>query len=194
MHSKGELELEHVEISHAGREERDGALLVGNKARASVKNTAFDANPVGMVAKGRESKLTAFDANSFENTPVAIRLLPGHFAALGSENSYAGNAKVIIEAGAVGEDATWKMQKAATVELGGKLAVDNAALTIEPGFVLHVADAGSIEVGYYGTATMNMIGRDDAPITVQGAAPRPGAGSRSRSMARPPTRSSRTSS
>ena len=175
---KGEAELEHLKLQHGGKREDDGVLYLHDNGRLSASNVSFVDNTVGMVVKGKNSRLEKFDSNVFENTAIAMKIPPRILGALGGENEYKGAPRIIVDRGRVEEEQTWKPQKGSKTELEGELRVDKGTVSIEPGTTFHMKEGSSILVGYAdiaalraeGTAdeTIQFIGQRDEPGTWQG--------------------------
>lgn len=168
IHGHGEAELEHVELRHGGKREAEGVLLADNRSRVTVKDCTFSTNTSGIVLRGAEVEAVAIDGNRFESTPLAIRLPARQVGALGPGNTYDADARVVIEGGKTGKDAKWVPQKGARVELDGNLAVDGGTLEIASGYTLVVGDGVGIDVGYYESAALRMLGTASEPIRLVG--------------------------
>jgi hypothetical protein len=174
VYGKGEAELEQVTFEHGGKREAEGVLLGDNRSRITVKQCTFRANKAGIVLRGADVEAVAIDGNTFESTPLAIRLPAHEVGALGPGNVYEGDARVIIEGGKTGKDAKWVPQKGATVELDGNLGVDGGTLEVAPGFALLVTDGVGIDVGYYENAALRLMGTATEPIRLVGTRDEPG--------------------
>jgi hypothetical protein len=74
----------------------------------------------------------------------------------------------VIDGGKTGKDAKWVPQKGAKVELDGNLAVDGGTLEIAAGYELRVKDGVGIDVGYYETAALLLLGTASEPIRLVG--------------------------
>jgi hypothetical protein len=175
VHGKGEAELQHVTFEHGGKREAEGVLLADNRSRVTVKACRFENNAAGIVLRGAEVEAIAIDENTFENTPIAMRLPAHEVGALGGGNAYSQDARVVIEGGKTGKDAKWVPQKGARVELDANLGVDGGTLEIAAGYTLHVKDGVGIDVGYYEAATLKLLGTAGDPIRIVGQRDEPGA-------------------
>lgn len=168
VHSKGEVELENVTISHGGKKDREGALYLDNGSRGSLNAVTFDTNAVGVVMRGKDGEVKKFDNVTFKATPVAIELPPRLFGSLGPANVYEGSPRIAVTSGGVDVDSTWNPQKGAKVELTGKLSIDKAKVQLGAGFEAAVGDGVGIDVGYYDTGTLEAKGTAAAPVVLRG--------------------------
>lgn len=168
IYGKAEARFAHASFSYGGKQEDEGALLIDGPARVSVKDTTFGDDAVGVVVRGNDAKLQAFDTVTFERTPVALRAAARYLGALGSANTYTGEPRIIAEADKLDANATWKLQSGAKVELDGVLQVSGGRLTLEAGITLHVKDGVEVQVGYYDNAGLELRGTAELPITFLG--------------------------
>ena len=168
VHANGEAEVEHAQLKHGGKKESDGVFKIANKGRATITNTLFESNKVGLVMNGRDSKLETFDNNEFKTTPQAMVIDGKDFGSIGANNKYADDAKIDVNGGRMKGDFTWETQQGATVELVKNLSVDEGVLEIKAGFELHVNDGVTIDVGYYATGGLKLMGEADKPIKIVG--------------------------
>lgn len=175
VYSKAEVRLQHVSFSYGGKDEDDGVLRIDGPARVSLKDASFQDDAVGVVVHGKDAKLQAFDTVAFERTPVALRAPARYLGALGSANTYVGEPRIVAEADKLDQDAAWKLQSGAKLELDGVLQVSGARLTVEPGVTLHVKDGVEVQVGYYENAGLELRGTTELPITLRGQRDEPGA-------------------
>jgi hypothetical protein len=167
FHSRGEGRLEHVKLEYGGSNPRQGVLYARHGSKLEVKHSTFASNPHGVVLDGREPELETFDANTFEDTPIALQLPARGVGALGSENSYSGDPRIEITGGTVDRDATWKRQKGAVVVVDKPVAV-SAKLEIEAGYILHMGDGTRITVGQFDNASLHAKGTESDPIKFVG--------------------------
>jgi hypothetical protein len=167
IHGRGEAKLDHVKLEYGGANTRQGVLLGQSGSKLSVEHCTFSSNQHGVVLDGREPELEAFDANTFEDTPVALQLPVRNVGVLGGENTYAGDPRIVITGGTMDEDATWKRQKGAVVVIDKPINV-SANLQIEPGYTLQMADGSRIVVGQFNNASLRAQGTESEPISFVG--------------------------
>lgn len=161
---KGEGALEHLTLRYGGKKEDRGVLYVRDHARLEASNVTFEDNSVGLVVVGNESTIETFDNNTFKSTPVAMKIPPRVLGALGGENSYADDTRIVVEGGRVEEEQTWKPQTGAQTEIDSEVRLDKGTITIEPGSTFHMKDGSSILVGYADVARLVAKGKPDAKI------------------------------
>jgi hypothetical protein len=167
VHGRGEARLEHVKLEYGGENARQGVLYARNGSKLAVEHCTFSSNKHGVVLDGREPELETFDANTFEDTPLALQIPARSVGALGSENSYTGEPRIEISGGTVDQDATWRLQKGAAVVVDKPITV-SATLEIEPGYVLHMADNARIVVGQFDNASLRVRGTQSEPVKFVG--------------------------
>jgi hypothetical protein len=167
VHGRGEASLEHVKLEYGGENPRQGVVYARHGSKLGVKHCTFSSNKHGVVLDGREPELETFDANTFEDTPLALQIPARSVGALGSENGYAGDPRIVITGGTVDQDATWKPQKGAMMVVDKPITV-SATLDIEPGYVLHMEDGARISVGQYDNAALRAQGKESDPIKFVG--------------------------
>jgi hypothetical protein len=167
VHPKGTAEFAHARFEHGGKENAAGVLKLANKARASISHCVFENNQVGLTVHGNDSKLKAFDHNAFGKTPKAMVVGGKELGSLGAANRYADGAVIEVRGGGVQEEQTWHPQDGARMELTGTLRIDST-VEVKPGWTLYVKDAASIDVGYYKSASLRLMGTAEAPIRLLG--------------------------
>jgi hypothetical protein len=168
IYRNGELELAYGVVEHGGKREAEGVVLADNYSRVTIENTTFNQNTVGIVLRGAQVDAVKIDGSTFKATPVAIRV-PAHAAgAIGGANEYEGETSIEIMGGKTGKDATWAPQKGAKVKLEGNLGVDGGTLELGPGYELWIKDGAGIDVGYYETAGLKLLGTASSPVRLVG--------------------------
>jgi hypothetical protein len=174
IQSKGELEIEHATLEHAGKKDKEGAIFLAREARAKIENVAFTDDTVGVVIHG-QADVTSFENNTFKGTETAIVTDPAALGSLGDGNTYEGDARIVINRGRSDDDMDVTLQKGAKFELDGEWRIEKGTVALPAGMVVHVKDGALIRVGYTDVASLKLEGTESEPIKFVGLRDEPGA-------------------
>lgn len=167
VYGKGEAELRGVVFEFGGAKKKEGALFVSNGTLALSAST-FRNNTTAVLVRGGKSDVQHIEKSAFTDNEVAVQLLADQFIALGEENKYSAEAKILVDGGKVEHDGTWNAQEGALVQLSGRTRISNADIVIAPGSTFHMEDGAKIDVGYSGNARVEAKGTADSPIRFVG--------------------------